>query len=60
MDKSSDLLVDKSLHRLGSDWCDIFGHQFDFYDVINHIEPCNVGNRWRNMVFTTIGHSKWT
>ena len=35
-----------------------FGRQFDFHDVIYHIRHCNVDNRWRNAVFTSIGRSK--
>ena len=30
MDKFSDLLDDKSLHEVGTGWCDVIGHQFDF------------------------------
>ena len=29
-----------------------FGRQFDFHNVIYHIEPCNVGNRRPDVVFT--------
>ena len=36
-----------------------FVRQFDFHDVIYHIQPCNVENR-RHNVFTTIGRSKHT
>ena len=41
MVKFSDLLVDKSLHELSTDWAQTgvtsFGRQFDFHDVICHI-----------------------
>ena len=29
-----------------------FGRQFDFHDVIYHIQHCNVDNRRRNVVLT--------
>ena len=35
-----------------------FGRQFEFHDVIFHIELYNVGNRRRNVVFTANGRSK--
>ena len=38
----------------------LFGRQFDFHDVIYHVQPCNVDNRQHNIVFTTGGHSKRT
>ena len=57
MVKLSDLLVDKSLHGLGTDWARTgvtsFGRQFDFYDVTYHIRHCNVDNSRGNVVFTT-------
>ena len=36
MVKLSDLLVDKSMHRLGMDRPDVIRRQFDFQDVIYH------------------------
>ena len=30
-----------------------FGRQFDFHDVIYHIQSCNVDNRRRNVISTT-------
>ena len=32
----------------------ILTQQFDFNDVIYHVQPCNVDNRLRNVVFKTI------
>ena len=29
-----------------------FGHQFEFYDIF-HVQPCNVDNRWRSVVYKT-------
>ena len=37
-----------------------FDRQFEFHDVIYHIEPYNVGNRRRNVDFTANGQSKCT
>ena len=37
-----------------------FGRQVDFHDVIYHIQPRNVDNRRRNVVFTTNVRSKRT
>ena len=54
MVKSSDLLVDKSLHGLAGHGLRTgvtsFGHQFDFHDVTYHIRPYNVDTRRRNVV----------
>ena len=30
-----------------------FGRQFDFYDVICHLQPCSIDIRWRNVDLTT-------
>ena len=49
----SDLLVDKSLHGLGTDRCDVIRRQFDFHEVIYHKQRCNIDSRRRNVVFTT-------
>ena len=53
------------IHRLinhCTDWAwtgvTSFGRQFDFHDVIYHIQPCNIDNRWHNIVFTTNGRYK--
>ena len=59
MVKLSDLLVDKSPHRARTTLTS-FGGQFDFHDVIYHTLHCNVDNRRRNAVLTTIGLSKCT
>ena len=53
------LLVDKSLHGLRTAGLDVIWSP-DFHDVIYHIWHCNVFNRQRNFVFTTIGRSKCT
>ena len=58
MVKLSDLLIDKSLHKLGTDRRDVIQCQFGFHDVIYHIRHCNVDNSQCNVVFTTIGRSK--
>ena len=58
MVKFSDLLFDKSLHGLDTDWRDVIRRRFDFHDVIYHIQPCNVDDTRRNVVFTTSGRSK--
>ena len=50
MVKFSDIVVDKSLYGLGTDWLTSFGRQFDFHDVIYHIPSCNVDNRWPDVV----------
>ena len=49
MVKPSELLVDKSLHGLDTDWRDVFY----FNDVTYHIGHCNVDTRRGNVVFTT-------
>ena len=48
------------IHGLGREWVTSFGHQFDFHDVIGHVQPCNVDNRRGNVVCTNNGHSKRT
>ena len=59
MVKFSDLLVDKSMHTdRAQTGLTSFGHQFDFHDVIYLIQPCNVDNKQRDVVFTTDGRSK--
>ena len=39
MDKLSDLLVDKSLNGLSTAGVSSFGRQFDFHNIVYHIEP---------------------
>ena len=53
MVKPSELLVDKSLHGLDTDWLTSFGSQFDFNDITYHIGHCNVDTRRGNVIFTT-------
>ena len=36
-----------------------FGRQFDFHDVIYHIQPCDIDNTLDNIVFTTNEHSNF-
>ena len=34
------------------------GRLFEFHDIIYHKQPCNVDNRWCNIVFTGLTHKK--
>ena len=39
---------------LGSDFVlTSFDPQFDFYDVIYHVRPCNIDISWHNVIYTT-------
>ena len=52
MVKFSDLLVDKALAGIHS------ATSLIFYDVIYHLQLCNIDIRWCNVIFTTNGCSK--
>ena len=54
----SELLVDKSVHGLGTGGVTSIGSRFDFNDVTYNIGHCNVDTRRCNVVFKTFVRSK--
>ena len=35
----------------------LFGRNFDFHGVIYDVQPCNVDNRWRNVILLILDFS---